>query len=161
MLSKSIFAQGFCEAVNSELARRNITVRELAEMTGIPAPTLYKILSGESDPRFSTVRKIIGHLEPTYTRFIAVIAARFLLDEIEGQTVIVKGAICPIRGYAANSIDECIIAAVTAQREGAVGIVCAPVLASIVEKIVDIPVAIIKPRPNTVIEAMESIGKRL
>ena len=60
-----------------------------------------------------------------------------------------------------DKVDECIIAAVTAQREGAAGIVCAPVLASIVEKIVDIPVAIIKPRPNTVIEAMESIGKRL
>ena len=41
------------------------------------------------------------------------------------------------------------------------GIVCAPILASIVEKIVDIPVAIIKPRPATVVEAMESIGKRL
>ena len=161
MLSKTIFMQDFSEAINSELARRNITVRELAEMTGIPAPTLYKILSGGSDPRFSTVRKIIEHLEPRYTRFIAVIAARFLLDEIEGQTVVVKGATCSIRGYAANSIDECIIAAVTAQREGVVGIVCAPVLASIVEKIVDIPVAIIKPRPNTVIEAMESIGKRL
>lgn len=161
MLSKTIFAQGFCDAVNSELARRNMTVRELAEMTGIPAPTLYKILSGESDPRFSTVRKIIEHLEPKYPRFIAVIAARFLLDEIEEQTISVKGSIYPVRGYAANSIDECIIAAVTAQREGAAGIVCAPVLASIVEKIVDIPVAIIKPRPNTVIEAMESIGKRL
>lgn len=161
MLSKTIFSQGFCEAVNNELTRRNMTVRELAEMTAIPAPTLYKILSGESDPRFSTVRKIIGHLEPRYSPFIAVIAARFLLDEIEGQTITVRGTTCPVRGYAANSIDECIIAAVTAQREGASGIVCAPVLASIVEKIVEIPVAIIKPRPDTVIEAMESVGKRL
>ena len=76
MLSKTIFTRGFCEAISSELARRNMTVRELAEMTGIPAPTLYKILSGESDPRFSTVRKIIEHLEPKYTQFIAVIVCQ-------------------------------------------------------------------------------------
>jgi len=92
--------------------------------------------------------------------FIAVIAASFCLTKLKADYN-GKGYECPVRGYAANSIDECIIAAVTAQREGASGICLRTVLGSIVEKIVEIPVAIIKTRPDTVIEAMESVGKRL
>jgi predicted transcriptional regulator len=161
MIIKKLFEVGFSAAVHDELARQNITVKDLSQKSGIPSATLYKTLSGGSDPRFSTVQKIVDVLEPRHGDFIAVVAARFLLDEIEGAIVEVKGSELPLHGYTANSIDECIIAAVTARREGAVGIICAPILASIVEKIVDIPVAIIKPNPNTVLEAAESIAKRI
>ena len=90
-----------------------------------------------------------------------MIAARFLLDELDNRDIMVDGRKYRIRGYSADSLDECIIAAVRAEKEGALGIICAPILAPIVERIVDCPVAIIKPHQKTLMEAIETVAKRV
>lgn len=161
MLSKRIFETDFRTALEEELRRRNMTIRELSELSGIPVATLYKISSGEVDVRLSTMKKIVNVLEPKRSAFVAVIAAKFLLDEMEGHEITIKDTVYRIRGYTANSIEECIIAAVMAEKEGSAGIICAPVLASIVEKIVDVPVAIIKPKAATVLDALDVIARRI
>jgi predicted transcriptional regulator len=161
MFSKKVFETDFRTALEEELARRNMTIKELADQAGIPAATLYKLTSGEGDVRLSTVKKIVQVLEPKIPAFIAVIAAKFLLDEIEGQALSVRGRSYHIQGYTANSIEECIIAAVTAEKDGAAGIICAPILASMIEKIVDVPVAIMKPKAATVMDAMDVIARRI
>ena len=161
MFSKKVFETDFRTALDGELARRGMTIRELAEEAGIPAATLYKLTSGEGDVRLSTVKKIVSVLEPKLPAFIAVIAAKFLLDEIEGQEITIRGQEYRIRGYTANSLEECIIAAVTAEKEGAAGIICAPILASMIEKIVDIPVAIMKPKASTVLDALDVVARRI
>ncbi len=136
MFHRRIFETSFQAALPDELSRRDLTIRELSGRTGIPLLTFYKISSGERDTRLSTVRRIVKALEPRQGRSVAVIAARFLLDEVAGLTVEVRGRPYPVRGYPANSLEECIVAAVRAEKEGAAAIVCAPVLASIVERIV-------------------------
>jgi predicted transcriptional regulator len=161
MFSKKIFESDFRTALEEELRRRNMTIRELADKSQIPVATLYKISSGEVDVRLSTMKKIVQVLEPHHSTFVALIAAKFLLDEMEGHEITIREKVYRIRGYAANSIEECIIAAVMAEKEGAAGIICAPVLASIVEKIVDVPVAIIKPKSATVIDALEVIARQI
>jgi predicted transcriptional regulator len=161
MFSKKVFETDFRTALEEELARRNMTIKELADQAGIPAATLYKLTSGEGDVRLSTVKKIVQVLEPKIPAFIAVIAAKFLLDEIEGQEIAIRGRSYHIRGYTANSIEECIIAAVTAEKDGAAGIICAPILASMIEKIVDVPVAIMKPKAATVMDAMDVVARRI
>jgi predicted transcriptional regulator len=161
MLSKKIFEAEFADALQEELARQDMSIRDLAERAGIPPATLYKLTSGRADPRLSTVRRIVNVLEPREKSFIAVIAARFLLDEIDNRNLPIGGKEYRIRGYPANTLEECIAAAARAEKEGALGIVCAPILASIVEKIVDCPVAIIKPQQQTIIEAIETIAKRI
>ncbi|MDN5341120.1 MAG: hypothetical protein PWQ30_2229 [Euryarchaeota archaeon] len=161
MLSRKIFETDFAEALLEELARQDMSIRDLAERAGIPPATLYKLTSGRADPRLSTVRRIVNVLEPREKSFIAVIAARFLLDEIDNRNLPIGGKEYRIRGYPANTLEECIAAAARAEKEGALGIVCAPILASIVEKIVDCPVAIIKPQQQTIIEAIETIAKRI
>ncbi len=161
MFSKSVFEMEFKRALEEELKRQGMTIKELADKAGIPPATLYKLTSSERDVRLSTVRRIVQVFEPRYPPFIAVIAAKFLLEEVEGQKITLGDKTCTIRGYTANSIEECIIAAVKAEKDGAVGIVCAPVLASMVEKIVDVPVAIMKPGKKTVLDALDIIGKRI
>ncbi|HOI58421.1 MULTISPECIES: helix-turn-helix domain-containing protein [unclassified Methanoculleus] len=161
MLSRRIFETEFAEALQEELARQDMSIRELAERAGIPPATLYKLTSGRADPRLSTVRRIVNVLEPREKSFIAVIAARFLLDDIDNRDLPIGEKKYHIRGYPADSLEECIAAAARAEKEGALGIVCAPILASIVEKIVDCPVAIIKPQQQTIIEAIETIAKRV
>ena len=160
MFSRRIFSLDFRTALEEELRRQGMTVKDLAQKAGIPPATLYKLTSNDRDVRLSTVRKIVAVLEPPREGFIAVIAAKFLLDEVEGQEAGSGSLRLPVRGYTANSIDECIIAAVRAEKEGAAGIICAPVLASIVERVVDIPVAIMKPHPSAVLEAAGVIARR-
>jgi predicted transcriptional regulator len=161
MFSKKVFETDFRTALEEELARRNMTIRELADRAGIPAATLYKLTSGEGDVRLSTVKKIVQVLEPKIPAFIAVIAAKFLLDEIGGQEIVIKGRSYQIRGYTANSLEECIIAAVMSEKDGAAGIICAPIMASMLEKIVDVPVAIMKPKAATVLDAIDVIARRI
>lgn len=161
MFSKRIFDVDVKTALMEELRRQHMTIRDLADATDIPAATLYKITSGKVDPRFSTMRRIVSVLEPFTDHFIAVIAAKFLLDEVERENVSIGEQKVKIKGYSANSLDECIIASVRAEKEGALGIICAPILASIVEKIVDIPVAIIKPGTEAIFDAIDSVTKRI
>lgn len=161
MFEQRVFETEFKVALMEELERRDMTIRELAELTGIPPVTLYKISSGERDPRLSTVRKIVNVFSPKHERFIALVAAKFLLDEVEGTRISTEDGVYRIKGYAANSLDDCILAAVKARYEGAAGIICAPVLASLIEKLVDVPVAIMKPETDAVFSAAESILKRL
>jgi predicted transcriptional regulator len=161
MLSKRIFETDFTTALNEELERKNLSVKELADLTGIPVSTLYKVTLGERDPRLSTIKKIVTVLEPDRERFIALIAARFLLESLEIRETEVNGKKFLIKGYSANSLDECIIAAARAEKDGASAIVCAPILASIVEKIVDIPVGMLRPELSVVSEAITSVAKKI
>jgi predicted transcriptional regulator len=161
MLSKRIFETDFTAALNEELERKNMSVKDLAELTGIPVSTLYKVTVGERDPRLSTIKKIVSVLEPERSRFIAVIAARFLLDTIDTREMEFNGRTFTIRGYSANSLEECIVAASRAEKDGASGIICAPVLASIIEKIVDIPVVMLRPDLSVIHEAISSVVKKI
>jgi predicted transcriptional regulator len=161
MLALRIFRTDFKAALEEELNRRDMSIKELAERADIPAATIYKITSGERDPRFSTVKAIVNAIDPMEKDFIAIIAAKFLLDEVESMKLTIRGNVVKVRGYTANTMEECIIAAVRAEKEGAKGIICAPILASIIERIVDVPVVIMKPRRETILEAIDSIAQRI
>ncbi|WP_332449236.1 helix-turn-helix domain-containing protein [Methanoculleus sp.] len=87
MLSRRIFETDFAAALQEELARQEMSIRELADRAGIPAATLYKLTSGRADPRLSTVRRIVAVLEPREKSFIAVIAARFLLNDLDNRDI--------------------------------------------------------------------------
>ena len=58
-------------------------------------------------------------------------------------------------------MEDCIVAAVKAEKEGAGGIICAPILATLIERIVDIPVVIVKPDTSTFQEAIDTLSKRI
>ncbi len=161
MLSKRIFEIDFTKALNEELKKKDMSVKESADLTGIPVSTLYKVTVGERDPRLSTVKKIVSVLEPERNQFIAIIAAKFLLDSLEIREIDHNGRRFSIRGYSANSLEECIVSAARAEKDGASGIVCAPILASIVEKIVDIPVGMLRPELSVVSEAITTVAKKI
>lgn len=161
MFSRSIFRQNLKEALEEALDRRQMTLRELAELAKIPPATLYKITSGERDPRLSTLKAIVQALEPYDQDMIAIIAAKFLLDEIGAGSIDVNGRKIKIKGYTANTMEDCIVSAVRAEKEGASGIICAPILATLIERIVDIPVVIVKPDSRTFQEAIDTLCNRL
>jgi len=140
-----------------------ISVRELSDKSGIAQSSLYKIMHGKRSPNLSTLRAIIRALRQLYRTteggFIGLIVARSVLDTIEERTAEVDTQRVRVREYPVHSMEDAIVAAVRAEREGAVAIVCAPILSSVIEQLVRIPVATIIPR-ESVQRAIELAAKK-
>ncbi|VVB91054.1 Uncharacterised protein [uncultured archaeon] len=92
--------------------------------------------------------------------FIAVIAARPVLDIITEKKLKVGDRLVTIREYSATSMEEAIIAAIKAERDGAKAVVCAPIVSSTIEKVLEIPVSIIMPR-DSLLEAIELAARKM
>ncbi|WP_292463277.1 helix-turn-helix domain-containing protein [Methanolobus sp.] len=141
-----------------------LTALEFAEKAEIPQSTLYKIMSGKREPNMKTLRQIVKTIKriegSEKGNFIAVIAARPVLDNINETKRKICGNLCTIREYSATSMEEAIIAAVRAERDGAKALVCAPIVSPTVEKILRIPVATIMPK-DSLIEAIELVAKKI
>ena len=140
--------------VLEDLLRRDlrISIRELSETSGIAQSSLYKILHGKRSPNLSTLRAIIHAMRRFYRsgegEFIGLIVARPVLETIEETTAEVDARRIKIREYPVHTMEDAIVAAVRAEREGAVAIVCAPIVSSVIEQLVHIPVATIIPRES-------------
>ncbi len=155
------FQRALARVIKEDLG---LNVMEFAHEANTPASTLYKIMSGKREPNMKTLRQIVRTIKRLQNsekgNFIAVIAARPVLDNIRETKKKIGGNLCTIREYSATSIEEAIIAAVKAEREGARGLVCAPIVSSTVEKILRIPVATIMPK-NSLVEAIERVSKKI
>ncbi|WP_321504698.1 helix-turn-helix domain-containing protein [uncultured Methanoregula sp.] len=129
-----------------------ISIRELSEKSGIAQSSLYKILHGKRSPNLSTLRAIVHAIRQFYRtgegEFIGLIVARPVLETIEERTADVDSHRVKIREYPVHTMEDAIIAAVRAEREGAVAIVCAPIVSSVIEQLVHIPVATIIPKES-------------
>jgi predicted transcriptional regulator len=141
------------------------TVTKFADVSGVSLSTLYKIISGEREPNLKTLREIlkaVRRLEGTTKKgdLIAVVAARPVLDKITERSMVIEGRNITIREYPATSVEDALIAAIHAERDGALALVCAPIVSPTVEKILRIPVASIMPQ-NSLIEAIKLAARKI
>ncbi len=143
-----------------------ISISEFSAKSNIPISTLYKILAGERDPNLRTFRRIIATVRAIETgdsrkrRFIAVICSRGCLDVLDRREISVAGESFDLREYAVTTMEDAIIAAIQAEKEGASALVCAPIVSPTVERIVNIPVATIRPR-TSIMRAIELAAKKI
>lgn len=160
LVSDEEFVRALNHLLKSEL---RISVRELSEKSGIAQSSLYKILHGRRSPNLSTLRAIVQALRilemAEEGEFIGLIAARPVLDTIQERNADVDGRRIRVREYPVHTMEDAIVAAVRAEREGAAAIVCAPIVSSIVEQLVHIPVATIVPR-DSVQRAIELAARK-
>jgi len=159
--SDEAFMKEFARIIKEEL---RMTASEFSEKSGIPPSTIYKLLSGHREPNIKTLRQIVEVLRKMErtekTEFIAVIAARPVLDYISEKKLKVGGKLLTIREYSATSMEDAIVAAIRAERDGAKALVCAPIVSTTVEKVLRIPVATIMPR-DSLIAAIELAAKKM
>lgn len=151
------------ETLKDVLSELELSAREFCKISGIPQSTLYKILSGHREPNITTLRQIvktIKQLEGSDGNFIAIIAARPVLDKISEKKMRIGDKMLTLREYSATNIEEAIIAAVRAERDGASALVCAPIVSPTVEKLLTIPVATIIPR-DSVMRAIEVAARKI
>jgi predicted transcriptional regulator len=159
--SDEMFQKTLSNVIKEDLS---LTAVDFASKANIPSSTLYKILSGNRDPNIKTLRQIIKTIrelnEPESGDFIAVIAARTVLDNLVETKRKIGGRLVTIREYSATSMEEAIIAAVHAERDGAKALVCAPIVSPTVEKILNIPVTTIIPK-ESLTDAIELALKKM
>lgn len=160
MESDDAFIKEFSRIIKEEL---RMSAADFSKISGIPLSTIYKLLSGHREPNIKTLRQIlrtINKIKGKDRDFIAVIAARPVLDIITEKKLKVHNRLLTIREYSATSVEDAIIAAVKAERDGAKALVCAPIVSTTVEKVVRIPVATIMPR-DSLIKAIELVAKKI
>ena len=143
----------FIKELKRILKDNNISISELSRRANIPYTTLYKILNMQRKPNLKTLRAILRVFYEEKSSFVAVIAARHILEEVNFKTD-------KIKFYPAMNLEDALISAVRAEKDGAKAIVCAPIISNVVEKMVDVPVITIKPR-DSLVRAIESALKRI
>ena len=151
------------ETLKEALSELGVSAREFCRISGISQSTLYKILSGHREPNITTLRqivKLIREIEGTEGGFIAIIAARPVLDKIDEKKMRIGERLLTLREYSATNIEDAIIAAVRAERDGAAAVVCAPIVSPTVEKLLSIPVASIIPK-ESILRAIEIAARKV
>ncbi|OGS42668.1 MAG: XRE family transcriptional regulator [Euryarchaeota archaeon RBG_16_62_10] len=140
-------------ALKEVLQDLGMTVQDLSRKAGISPSTLYKVINEERSPSLDVLRKIIKAIREVEGlksgNFVALIATRRVLDEaVVERSVQIGGEMARVREYPAATVEDAIVAAIRAERDGAVAIVCAPIVSPTIEKILDIPIATIVPRDS-------------
>lgn len=120
-----------------------VSVVEFAEASGIPQPTIYKLLSGEHEPNLRTVRlcvRAIIALEGGRSQgFVAIVAPPSTLSRLSVDRL-AKETGTPVKEYSAATVEDAIVSGVWAEREGAVAIVTGPLEAGYLRRAVTIDV---------------------
>lgn len=154
------FQKALRNILNDELG---MTVNEFCRITGISQSTMYKILEEKREPNLRTVRTIYRAIksisESPKEQFIAIIASHQVLQNLNRE-VDVGGRIVHLKEYPVSTVEDAIIAAVRAERDGALGVVCAPIVAPTVERILTIPVSPVIPA-ESIKNAVEKIRNDL
>ncbi|MBQ6547436.1 MAG: helix-turn-helix domain-containing protein [Candidatus Methanomethylophilaceae archaeon] len=155
---------GFQKALKDILENDlNMTVNEFCRETGISQSTMYKILEEKREPNLRTVRMIVkaikGLSDSEVDDYIAVIASHIVFENLE-KRIEVNGRNIILKEYPVATVEDAIIAAVRAERDGALAIICAPIVAPTVEKIVSIPVSTVIPT-NSIVRAIDRVKNDL
>ena len=137
----------------------DMSINEFSKATGISQSTMYKIIEDKREPNLRTVRMIIRAVrmlsKTTTENFIAVIASHQVLQTLDKHTE-VEGVIVRLREYPVSTVEDAIVAALRAERDGALGVICAPIVTPTVEKILTIPVSPVMPT-NSITVAIERL----
>ena len=139
------FQKSFRDILDNEL---KMSLNEFCQVAGISQSTMYKLLEDRREPNLRTARQVIKALKiimrSEESRFIAVIASTNVVDSLP-KSVDYNGTEVIVKEYPVGTVEDAIIAAVRAERDGALGVVCAPIVAPTVEKILSIPVSRVIP----------------
>lgn len=138
------------------LESRGISVSQFSSRTGISIASLYKLIQGARSPTLRTLRKILaGFTELEKAQgFIGVIASKHVLHGIPDQ-IRMGSRSYQLRKYPVESAEQAIIAGVNAEKQGARAIICAPILAETLSRLVSIPVIKMLPRPSVIRDSLK------
>lgn len=163
-LLKSALDDNFGDKLEATISTLGLTIKEFAQESGIPESTLYKAISQRKDLRVSTLKQIVEAVrkreELNHDFIIAIITTREALDRI-GRKLKINNEEIRIREYPATTIEEEVIRGIIAEKEGVKGIICGPIAATTLEKVVDIPVVALHFEEKILLDALNRMMKKL
>ncbi len=155
--------ESFRIALHDTLETFGWTVQELAKKAEVSPSTIYKITNEQRMPSLDILRKILRAVREAEGlragSFIALIVTRRVLDEVIERSVQIGEETVKVREYPAATVEDAIVSAIRAERDGAVAVVCAPIVSPTIEKILDIPIATIVPK-DSVTEAIQLAARK-
>jgi len=155
--------EAFRIALGEVLDVLGMTVQDLAKKAHISPSTIYKISNEDRSPSLDVLRKILRAVREAEGlragNFIALIVTRQVLDEVVERSVRIGDESVRVREYPAATVEDAIVAAIRAERDGAVAVVCAPIVSPTIEKILNIPIATIVPK-DSVTEAIKLAARK-
>lgn len=163
-LLQSCLSKDFGDKLKETLGILGLTIKQFSEKTGIPKSTLYKIISNEEkDSRRSTLRQIIegvkkfevGNQENT----IGIITNRSALDTVS-QQIEIGGRVVLVKEFPATTIEESIIQGIRAEKEGVLGLICGPIAATTLGKVVDIPITALRFEEGPLMNAIKRLVEK-
>ena len=117
-------------------------------------------LEERREPNLRTIRQIIKAINKInrkdLEKFVAVIASPRFMEGLPRSLDTGFNGPVALREYPVSTVEDAIIAAVRAERDGALGIICAPIVANTVEKIISIKVYTVFPL-DSVIKILEDV----
>jgi predicted transcriptional regulator len=153
----------FSEVLLETLGTLGWTIQELSKKAGVSPSALYKITNEKRSPSLEVLRKVLNAIREAEGmragNFIALIVTRRVLDEVVERSVQIGGETVKIREYPAATVEDAIVSSIRAERDGAVAVVCAPIVSPTIEKILDIPIATIVPK-DSVTEAIKVAARK-
>ena len=164
-LLKSSLGEDFGEVLKDTIGKLGKNIKEFSEESGIPKSTLYKIVSNEEkDFRRSTLKQIVETVKQLegYGRenVIGIITTRGALDMI-GRSFEFGGKVVKINEYPATTIEEEIIQGIRAEKEGVRGLICGPIAATTLEKVVDIPIVALRFEEGPLISSIKRLMEKI
>lgn len=155
--------EAFRIALGEVLDGLGMTAQDLAKKAHISPSTIYKIANEDRSPSLDVLRKILRAVREAEGlragNFIALIVTRQVLDEVVERSVRIGDESVRVREYPAATVEDAIVAAIRAERDGAVAVVCAPIVSPTIEKILNIPIATIVPK-DSVTEAIKLAARK-
>jgi predicted transcriptional regulator len=153
----------FRTALGEVIDSLGMTVQELSRKSGISPSTLYKIANEDRTPSLDVLRRLVKSIREVEGlksgNFIALIVTRQVLDEVVERTIRIGDETVRVREYPASTVEDAIVAAIRAERDGAIAVVCAPIVSPTIEKILNIPIATIVPK-DSVTEAIKLAARK-
>ncbi len=146
---------GFQKAFNDILTNElKMSLNEFCRTTGMSQSTMYKILEEHREPNLRTVRQIIKAINRISSKdsekFLAVIASPRFMEGLPRSVNTEANGQISIREYPVSTVEDAIIAAVRAERDGALALICAPIVANTIEKIISIKVYTVFPLDSVI-----------
>ena len=169
LISAALKSNGdFASTLRNVLEKLDISLTEFSKISKIPLSTLNKIVFEQRDIRLSTFRRIVNcvkYLESPAQEdsdyVVGIIAAKGSLEAIKSKLIEVHGKKVKLRFYPVSSVEDAIVSAILAEREGVHGIVCAEIVGTTLERFVRIPVSYIHVEEKGFVNALNKLVTKL
>lgn len=164
-LLKISLSESFGEKLKDCIGRLGMNIKEFSDASKLPKSTLYKIISNEEkDFRRSTLKQIIGTVKRLegygQENVIGIITTRGALDTL-GRSFEIDGKTIKVNEYPATTIEEEIIQGVRAEKEGVKGLICGPIAATTLEKVVDVPITALRFEEGPLINSIKRLAEKI